>query len=133
MLNTKKIKIIIVEGISELQFLHFLTQHFCQLFCIKPLVETEQKHPMIEKIQGKIKNIYSGQEKSLIALDFNGKSNITEEKIGKMLFAINETDPGLEFEILIIVDNDADPTTTAKDLKTIIEELKIRAEDFLRL
>lgn len=124
MLNTKKIKIIIVEGISELQFLHFLTQHFCQLFCIKPLVETEQKHPMIEKIQGKIKNIYSCQEKSLIALDFMSKYNITVEKISDILSIISEKNIGMEFEILIIIDNDEDYIKTEKDFKKIIEKLK---------
>jgi hypothetical protein len=129
MLNTKKIiKIIVVEGISELQFLDFLISNFCQPNCIKPSENTKLKELIKQKTIVK-KNVYVDQEKSLLALDFEGKPNITEKNISNVLSVINETDSGLEFEILIIVDNDADPTKTAKDFKKIIGKLKIIAED----
>jgi|GEM_PF-2941245 len=129
MLNTKKIiKIIVVEGISELQFLDFLISNFCQPNCIKPSENTKLKELIKQKTIVK-KNVYVYQEKSLLALDFEGKPNITEKNISNVLSVINETDPGLEFEILIIVDNDVNPTATAKNLKKIIGKLKIIAEN----
>jgi len=129
MLNTKKIiKIIVVEGISELQFLDFLISNFCQPNCIKPSENTKLKELIKQKTIVK-KNVYVDQEKSLLALDFEGKPNITEKNISNVLSVINETDPGLEFEILIIVDNDANSTATAENLKKIIGKLKIIAED----
>lgn len=80
MLNTKKIKIIIVEGISELQFLDFLTSlNFCK-FLIKPLSEAEQKNPIFQEIQKNIKNIYFCQKKSLLALDFNGQNKYNRKQ-----------------------------------------------------
>ena len=112
-----------------MQFLDFLTSNFCKPFLIKPLSEAEQKNPMIEKIQGKIKNIYSCQEKSLIALDFNGQNNITEIKISSVLDAINETNSGLEFEVLVIVDNDTNPTQTNKKFNKILSKLKEKAKN----
>ena len=129
MSNTKKMKIIIVEGISDLQFLDFLTSNYCKPFCIKPLSKTEQENPIFQGIPKDIKNIYSCQEKSLIALDFNGQENITESKINNVLNKINEKNPGLECELLIIFDNDTNPAQTAKQINTTIEKLQKKATD----
>ena len=134
MSNTKKMKIIIVEGISDLQFLDFLTSNYCEPFCIKPLSKTEQENPIFQAISENIKNIYSCQEKPLIALDFNGQNNITESKIDIVLNKINEKNPGLECELLIIFDNDTIDNDTnlsqgAKKINKTIEELQKKAKD----
>ena len=129
MSNTKKMKIIIVEGISDLQFLDFLTSNYCEPFCIKPLSKTEQENPIFQAISENIKNIYSCQEKPLIALDFNGQNNITESKIDIVLNKINEKNPGLECELLIIFDNDTNPAQTAETINTTIKKLQEKAKD----
>ena len=123
MLNTKKMKIIIVEGISELQFLNFLTSNFCKSNCIKPLENEILKKCIKEKTIVK-KNVYSCQNDTLLALDFEGKCNITAININQVLSAINEENVGLKFEVLIIVDNDTDPKITLEYLKSVIKKLK---------
>ena len=131
MLNTKKIvKIIVVEGISDLQFLDFLISNFLQLNCIEPSENTKLKGLIKEKTIVK-KNVYFyvDQEKFLLALDFNGKSQITEKTISNVLSVINETDTGLAFEILIIVDNDENIKTTRKNLANIIKKLKNKVKN----
>ena len=131
MLNTEKIvKIIVVEGISDLQFLDFLISNFRQLNCIEPSENTKLKELIKEKtIVKKNVYVYVDQEKFLLALDFEGKYQITEKSISNVLSVINETNPGLAFEILIIVDNDENIKTTRKNLANIIKKLKNKVKN----
>lgn len=57
------------------------------------------------------------------------RTNITENKISILLSEINQKNPSLECELLIIVDNDTNPTQTAEKINKTIQKLKEKAKN----